>query len=323
MASPMIQTRGKDEKMAEIFVNLKRFDVPKKSGGICPQTDPEKWIQSVIAKTIEFGLGKSERVHLTYLLPESLLIPALKAKNEFPRSESEKLDIGCQSVFRENIAPGGNFGAFTSNLPASAASNLGCTWTMIGHSEERKDKFEMIAEYDAMVYSDLKQMEKANDAINSLLNKAVLKALESGLNVLVCVGETAEEKGEGSFNQQEPRITKVLKSQLGIGLEGTENFSVSKKIVIGYEPRWAIGPGKTPPGGDYISFVSDLIKKEVKDLYGYAPAVVYGGGLKEENAKMISNILTIDGGLVALTRFTGDIGFEPEELKSIIEKYLE
>ena len=128
--------------MAQIFVNLKRFDVPKKLGGICPQADSEKWIQSVVSKTIEFGLGKSERVHLTYLLPESLLIAALKTKNKFPESESKRLHIGCQSVFRENIAPGGNFGAFTSNLPASAAINLGCPWTMVGHSEERKDKFE-------------------------------------------------------------------------------------------------------------------------------------------------------------------------------------
>jgi len=309
--------------MAQIFVNLKRFDVPKQLGGICPQADSEKWIQSVISNTIEFGLGKSERVHLTYLLPESLLIAALKTKNKFPESESKQLHIGCQSVFRENIEPGGNFGAFTSNLPASAAINLGCTWTMVGHSEERKDKFDMIAEYDARVYRDLNQMQKANDAINSLLNSAVLKALESGLNVLVCVGETAEERGEGAFGQQKPRITKVLKSQLEMGLKGTENFSASKEIVIGYEPRWAIGPGKKPPEADYISFVSDLIKKEVKDLYNYNPAVVYGGGLKEENAKMISSIPTIDGGLVALTRFTGDIGFNPDELRSIIDKYLE
>ena len=50
--------------------------------------------------------------------------------------------------------------------------------------------------------------------------------------------------------------------------------------------------------------------------------VVYGGGLKEENAKMIAGIETIDGGLVALTKFTGDIAFEPAGLKTIIETYL-
>jgi triosephosphate isomerase len=51
--------------------------------------------------------------------------------------------------------------------------------------------------------------------------------------------------------------------------------------------------------------------------------VVYGGGLKAENAGMIGNIATIDGGLVALTRFSGEIGFYPEELRIIIDKYLE
>lgn len=309
--------------MAEIFVNLKRFDVPKKLGGVCREADSSKWIESIIGKTIEFGLGKSDRVHLTYLLPESLLIPAIEVMKAYPGSETKTLDVGSQSVFRENIAAGGNFGAFTSNLPAVAAYNIGCTWTMIGHSEERKDKFEMIAEYDSAILSESENMKRANHAVNSLLCKAVLHALESDLHVLLCVGETAEERGEGPFSEQKPRIIEVLKSQLEMGLKGTDKFYPSKKIVIGYEPRWAIGPGKTPPGADYIGFVANYIKKEVKHLYGYEPAVIYGGGLKEENAKEISNIDTIDGGLIALTRFTGDIGFEPEGLKSIIEKYLE
>ena len=59
----------------------------------------------------------------------------------------------------------------------------------------------------------------------------------------------------------------------------------------------------------------------VKEEFGFEPGVVYGGGLKEQNAGMIAAIETIDGGLVALTRFTGQIGFYPEELKKIIEKY--
>jgi len=309
--------------MVEIFVNLKRFDVPRKFGGVCPELDPNKWIESVIRKTIEFGLGKSDKAHLTFLLPESLLLSAMKEMRRYPQSETENLDIGSQSVFRENIAPGGNFGAFTSNLPAAAAAHIGCAWTMIGHSEERKDKFEMIAEYDPSILGESENMKKANHAINTILNKAVFNALESDIHVLLCVGETAEERGEGDFAQQKPRIMEVLGSQLEIGLRGTDRFYPLKKIVIGYEPRWAIGPGKTPPGADYIGFVSNYIKEKVKELFKYEPPVVYGGGLKEENAKEISNIDTIDGGLVALTRFTGDIGFEPEGLKAIIEKYLE
>jgi len=309
--------------MVEIFVNLKRFDVPKKLGGICPEADPSQWVASVIRKTIEFGLGKSDKVHLTFLLPESLLIPAMKEIKLCPQSETENLDIGSQSVFRENITPGGNFGALTSNLPAAALANIGCTWAMIGHSEERKDKYEMIAEYDPSILREPENMKKANHAINTLINRAVLKALESDINVLLCIGETAEERGEGSFNEQKPRIMEVLRSQSEIGLKDTDGFYPSKKIVIGYEPRWAIGPGKIPPGADYIAFVSGFIRDEVDRLYGYELPIVYGGGLKEENAKMISNIKGIDGGLIALTRFTGDIGFEPEGLKTIIEKYLE
>jgi len=158
--------------MVEIFVNLKRFEVSKKLGGICPEPNSKKWIEFVIEEVIESGLGKSDKVHLTFLLPESLLIPALEKMKGYAQSEIQNLDIGCQSVFRENITPGRNFGAFTSNLPASAASNIGCTWTMIGHSEERKDKLEMIAEYDPLVLTELESMKKANHSIDSLLNRA-------------------------------------------------------------------------------------------------------------------------------------------------------
>ena len=59
------------------------------------------------------------------------------------------------------------------------------------------------------------------------------------------------------------------------------------------------------------------------DIYGFDPTVVYGGGLKEENAGMIAGIPTIGGGLVALTRFTGEIAFEPEGLVRIVGKYME
>ena len=308
--------------MAEFFVNLKRFEVPRGLGGVCGERDPKKWIQSVMRKTLEFGLGRYEGMSLTFLLPEALVIPAAEIARGYLPSEKGYLHIGCQSVYRDNVTRGGNFGAFTSLLPASAAANMGCTWTMIGHSEERKDKFDIIAAYDPMVRDEPERMKKTGDAISTLLNRAVLRALESDMNVLFCVGETAEERGGGTFDQQKPRIAEILQSQLEMGLKGIEPFSRTKKIVIAYEPRWAIGPGKTPPGTDYIEFVSGLIKEEVKRSYGYEPAVVYGGGLKVENAKSIAGIRTIDGGLIALTRFTGEIGFEPEGLRSIIQTYL-
>ena len=309
--------------MKQIFVNLKRFDVPKKLGGICLMDNPKEWIEWVIAESIACGLGKLDDILVTYLLPESLLIPAIEKLNEYSLSERKTIAIGCQGVFRENIVEGGNFGAFTTNLPAAAAKNINCTWAIIGHSEERKDKLGIIAQYDSDTTSDMEKMRKAKNTVDNLINSEILCALSSGINALLCVGETAEEKGSGDFEEQKTRIEDVLRSQLDIGLKNIEIKNPEEKIVIGYEPIWAIGPGKTPPGEDYISFVSSFIKKHCSEALGFDPIVVYGGGLKEENALMIANINTIGGGLVALTKFTQPIAFEPDGLKKIIAKYVE
>jgi triosephosphate isomerase len=106
---------------------------------------------------------------------------------------------------------------------------------------------------------------------------------------------------------QQPRIEKILRGQVLNGLLQAKAEVQAGKVVIGYEPIWAIGPGKVPPGQDYIAFVSAYIKRVAREEMGADVAVVYGGGLKEENAGMIASIETIGGGLVALTRFTGEI----------------
>lgn len=100
---------------------------------------------------------------------------------------------------------------------------------------------------------------------------------------------------------------------MSIGLEGVNK----EKVCIAYEPIWSIGPGKTPAGKEYITKIAKFVKEQTGGL-----DVVYGGGLKSDNAEMLASIGEIDGGLIALTRFAGEIGFYPEEYLEIIGLYL-
>ena len=308
--------------MNEIFVNLKRFDVPKSAGGICPVDDPVSWIESIMKDSIEKELGGSDEFRLVYLLPESLIPPAVYVKNSYHVDKIKNLGIGAQGVHWEDVVEGGNFGAFTSSLPAAAAKNLGSQWVIVGHSEERKAKRQVMAAFLSAVETESEVTQRANAAVDQLINAEVINTLKAGMNVLLCIGESAVERGDGNFEEQKPRIKSVLKAQLLANLADVGDYLDGLKLVIGYEPIWAIGPGKTPPGEAYISFVSAFVKEVVKESLGMDVTVVYGGGLKEENAEMIAGIETIGGGLIALTRFSGDIGFDVVGLKGIIDKYL-
>jgi triosephosphate isomerase (TIM) len=309
--------------MKKIFVNLKRFEVSRKSGGLCTFDSPIEWIDSVIEQTINLGLGCLDDVQLVYLLPEGLVHAAARKLVTHPISRTRNLKIGCQGVHWDDIRPGKNFGAFTSLLPAASAKNLGSSWAIIGHSEERRAKLQLLQAFEQGIAADDNLRRRAAETVNNLIGTETLNALQNGLNVLMCVGETAEERGEGTLDDQKPRIEKALAHQVLAGLKSVVEAKTDLDFVIGYEPIWAIGPGKTPPGKEYIAFVSALIKKIARDHYGIEPTVVYGGGLKEDNAAMIASIDTIGGGLIALTRFSGEIGFYVDELQKIIAKYLE
>ena len=105
----------------------------------------------------------------------------------------------------------------------------------------------------------------------------------------------------------------MLGKQLEIGLKDVD----TSKVAIAYEPIWSIGPGKTPAGKDYIQMIARFVKERTGGL-----PVAYGGGLKVDNAAMLASIPEIDGGLIALTRFQGNIGFYPEEYLEIIRTYM-
>ncbi len=280
--------------MKHIFLNLKRFDIPSQMGGVNSLAPLSGWGGTIVERTQE-ALGKydPQEADFTMYFPEAHLIGAFQAL----RSGSP-VKLGCQGVYREDTAPGGNFGAFTTNRPAAAAKALGCHSAIIGHCEERNDKAGLLSL--AGVSGSL-----ASSVVNQVLNMEIKAAQARGLHVLYCIGENS---------QEQPQWQQVLGEQLDIGLEGADR----SRITIAYEPVWSIGPGKTPADRQYITMVARFIKEHT----GNSMPVVYGGGLKADNAAMLASIPEIDGGLIALTRFSGDIGFYPEEYLEIIRLYL-
>lgn len=276
--------------MKHIYLNLKRFDVPPEQGGVNRIAATADW-GAYIMRATEEALAAYDPAEIEFVdfLPEAHLLNAGQA-----RRGDDTIKLGCQGVFREDIRQGGNFGAFTTNRPAAAAAALGCTEALIGHCEERADKAGILAEgglHDPA-------------AVNRLLNKEIKAAQAAGLKVLYCIGEQAEEQADWE---------NVLEAQLTIGLAGADPV----KTVIAYEPVWSIGPGKIPADRDYIQKVARFVKERAKGL-----DVVYGGGLKKDNAAMLASIPEVDGGLIALTRFQGEIGFYPDEYLEIIRLYL-
>ena len=261
--------------MKHIYLNLKRFDVPVEFGGVNRLASVADWASCIVKNTQE-ELKKYDpsEVEFGMYFPEVHLLNAAAAK-----TGGSPVQIGCQSVFRADTAVGGNFGAFTSNRPASAMVAAGCETTIIGHCEERNDKAGILAEAGVT----------DTDAVNRILNQEIKCAIARGMKVLYCIGEKSEEQEQWQ---------EVLGRQLEIGLKDVD----TSKVVIAYEPIWSI---------------AKFVKEKTNGM-----DIVYGGGLKQDNAEMLASIDEIDGGLIALTRFQGEIGYYPEEYLEIIRLYM-
>ncbi len=280
-----------------IFVNLKRFDISASRGGVNRISLASQWAKTIVT-SVEEGLSLEPKLKDGMVFP--LFFPEAHILAASSASDPERacpITVGCQSVHSSDTEAGKNFGAMTTSLSANAAYELGARWTIIGHSEERAKLLSLLSEADVPT-------QRAQSVIAATLNRQVHCALKAGLKVLFCIGEHATEVD---------RTRQVLAQQLSEGLDGVD----PSQVVVAYEPIWAIGPGKIPPDAAKIRELARL----VKELYP-AP-LVYGGGLKEENARAIGAIKELDGGLVALTRFSGEIGFYPDEFVNIVRLYCE
>jgi triosephosphate isomerase len=175
--------------------------------------------------------------------------------------------IGCgaQDLFWEEK------GAYTGEVAPNMVAELG-EYVIIGHSERRAYFGET----------------------NETVNKKVLAALKIGLTPIVCVGETLEENQSGNTEA-------VVSSQILEGLKGL-NAEEAAKIVVAYEPVWAIGTGLAATGPDANKVIADYIRKPYASMYGEEAAqairVLYGGSVKGSNAAEFFGQPDIDGALV-------------------------
>lgn len=160
-------------------------------------------------------------------------------------------------------------GAYTGEISADMLLELGVEYVVIGHSERRQ----YFGETDETV------------------NKRTLTAIEKGLTPIVCVGETLEERESGETE-------KVLERQIKEGLKGVEDL---KKIVIAYEPVWAIGTGKTATSAqanETIGYIRKTLAENFCPKCAAQVCIQYGGSMKPTNAKELMAMEEIDGGLI-------------------------
>lgn len=175
------------------------------------------------------------------------------------------IGLGAQNVYWQEK------GAFTGEVSPMMLKDAGCKYVIIGHSERRK------------------YFGETNDTVLKKIN-----AVQSvGLIPIVCVGETLEERDN-------KKTIEVIEKQLQEGLKGINEDNL-EKIIIAYEPVWAIGTGKTatPEQAEEIhKFIRDWIREKYSLDLSEEVRIIYGGSVKASNAKELMSQKNIDGALV-------------------------
>lgn len=188
-------------------------------------------------------------------------------------TKGSNIKIGAQNVHFEDK------GAFTGEIAPGMLTDLGIDYCIIGHSERRQ------------YYNET----------DETVNKKIKAAQAHGLTPIVCVGETLEDRKSGVMEQ-------LLKEQITKGLEGVSAEDV-KKLVIAYEPIWAIGTGETATA-DVANQAVAYIRSVIADLYGEEISeevrIQYGGSVKPNNVTELMNQEDIDGALVGGASLVAD-----------------
>lgn len=177
-------------------------------------------------------------------------------------------------------------GAFTGEVAAPMLQEAGCQWVIVGHSERRQ----------------------YFDETDEIVNEKLHAALKSGLKVILCIGETLEQREDGQMDT-------VLRDQIGGGLANVSGADLAQ-VVIAYEPIWAIGTGVTASpeqAEEAHGFVRGLVQKLYNATAAESIRIQYGGSVKPENAADLLAKPNVDGALV------GGASLDPEGFAVIVK----
>lgn len=194
-----------------------------------------------------------------------ICVPSVHLSELSKLLEGADIKLGAQNMYFEES------GAFTGEVSPTMLQDLKVDYVIIGHSERR----EIFKEDDEMI------------------NKKVISALAHSITPILCCGETLEEREKGV--QEEKVKTQLIEDFKGISAED------AAKVVIAYEPIWAIGTGKTASTEDALQMIV-FIRKMISELYNSETAesirILYGGSVKPDNIGEFMETGEIDGGLV-------------------------
>lgn len=195
------------------------------------------------------------------------------------KRQGEYLRVGAQNMHFESS------GAYTGEVAPDMLTAIGVSYVVLGHSERR----EMFNETDEVV------------------NKKVHAAFENGLTPIICVGESLEERENGTTNQ-------VVDTQTVAALAGLTEDQV-KQVVIAYEPIWAIGTGRTATAeqaNETIGYIRQVIERVYGCDAANAVRIQYGGSVNPSNIKELMAQEHIDGALV------GGASLDPQSFLDLV-----
>lgn len=221
------------------------------------------WKMNLGPKEAKELLTEVKALDLDTSVEHGFCVPAINLLVAKEVLEGTDIKFGAENMYYEES------GAFTGEISPTMLTEVGADYVILGHSERR-------------------QYFKED---NELINKKVLAALDYDFTPILCVGETLEEREAGKAEE-------IVKEEVIKGFEGVKE---ADKVIIAYEPIWAIGTGKTASADD-ADAMCGYIRGLIEELYDKDTAdkirIQYGGSMKPANVKELLAKENIDGGLI-------------------------